>query len=277
MRKILLPIDPSSYAKTAFQYASIIAKQKNATLEGTAIIDVLDVIEQAATYLPLPQGIDGRHEQEDKLLEDVRKKVRDELKFFEQACQQNHIKCTLKTFEGRPDFIIEKESQFSDLIVIGMRNFFHFETEKNPETSLQKILRHVITPILAVPEKYRPVNKVLMAYDGSMPSMRAIQRFAFMMRESAYEAILLTKSDNEQEAHENFNQLENYLASHGEVTVTRKWTSQSLIKTFENEFLNQVDMVVCGMHSQNFLKSFFVGSFTKYLIDLNKIPVFIGQ
>ena len=268
MRKILLPIDPSPYAKTAFQYASIIAKQKNATLEGTAIIDVLDVIEQAATYLPLPQGTENRHEQE---------KVQDELTSFEQACQQNHLKCTLKTFEGRPDFIIEKESQFSDLIAIGMRNFFHFETEKNPETSLQKILRHVITPIMAVPENYRPINKVLMAYDGSMPSMRAIQRFAFMMRESAYEAILLTKSDNEQEAHENFNQLENYLATNGEVTVTRKWTSQSLIKTFEKEFLNQVDMVVCGMHSQNFLKSFFVGSFTKYLIDLNKIPVFIGQ
>ncbi len=277
MHKILLPIDPSSYTQTALQYASLIATHKDAIIEGTAIIDVLDVIEQAATFFTLPQGTQGHEDREEKLLEEVRKKVREELVQFQLTCRQNHVHCTLKTFEGRPDFIIEKESMYSDLIVIGMRNFFHFETEKKPETSLMQILRHTITPILAVPKHYRSIRKVLMAYDGSMPSMRAIQRFALMMREQSYETILLTKSNNETEANENFDKLEAYLVSNGHMPVSRQWTSQSLIKLFEEEYLNQVDMVVCGMHSRNFLERFFVGSFTKYLIDLNKIPVFIGQ
>ncbi len=277
MRKILLPIDPSPYTQTALQYASLIAKQENTLIEGTAIIDVLDVIEQAATFFTLPQGTLGHEEREEKLLEEIREKVREELLTIKRICRENQVHCSLKTFEGRPDFIIEKESMFNDLIVIGMRNFFHFETKKTPETSLMQILRHTITPILAVPKAYHPIHKVLLAYDGSMPSMRAIQRFALMMRGQSYEAIVLTKSDNETEANENFDKLEAYLVSNGNIPITRRWTSQSLIKLFEEEYLNQVDLVVCGMHSRNFLERFFVGSFTKYLIDLNKMPVFIGQ
>ncbi len=277
MRKILLPIDPSAYTQAALAYAALFAKPEKSVIEGAAIIDVLDVVEHAATFLPLPQGLDSHKEQEDRLLEQVRQKVNKELLNFESFCHEKKLNCTLKTYEGRPDYIIEKESLYSDLVIIGMRNFFHFEREDKPETSLKQILGHTISPILAVTRNFKPIRKVLIAYDGSMPSMRAIQRFAYMMRNTEYEAIILTKSKNEQSALENSEKAEKYLAQYGIAKLTRKWTQQSLIKTFEENYLNQVDIVVCGMHSQNFIKSFFVGSFTKYLIDLNKVPVFIGQ
>jgi len=277
MRKILLPIDPSAYTQTALAYAALFAKPEKSVIEGTAIIDVLDVVEHAATFLPLPQGLDSHKEQEDKLLEHVRQKVNKELQNFENFCHEKKLNCTLKTYEGRPDYVIEKESLYSDLVIIGMRNFFHFEREDKPETSLKQILGHTISPILAVTRNFKPIRKVLITYDGSMPSMRAIQRFAYMMRNTKYEAIILTKSKNEQSALENSEKVEKYLTQYGIEKLSRKWTQQSLIKTFEEEYLNQVDIIICGIHSQNFIKSFFVGSFTKYLIDLNQVPVFIGQ
>ncbi len=277
MRKILIPVDPSDYTKTALEYAALFAKPEKSIIEGVAIIDVLDVIEHAATYLPLPQGLDSHKEKEDQLLSETRAKAEEEMKQFARFCHEKHLKCNIKIAEGRPDYIIEKESLFNDLVIIGMRNYFHFEREDKPETSLNQILGHTITPILAVTKKFRPVNKVLFAYDGSMPSIKAIQRFAFMMRNYSYEAVLLTKSNNEMAAHEAFDKMEQYLEPYDNITVFRKWTQESLIKTFEKEFKNQVDMVVCGMHSQNLLKRFFVGSFPKYLIELNEIPVFIGQ
>ena len=277
MRKILLPIDPSDYTQTALAYAAMLAKPEKSIIEGAAIIDVLDVIEHATTFLPLPQGLDSHKKKEDELLEQVRQKVKKELESFEGFCHQKKLNCTLKTFEGRPDYIIEKESLYNDLVVIGMRNFFHFEREDKPETSLNQILGHTVSPILAVTKTFKPIKKVLMAYDGSLPSVRAFQRFAFMMRNQNYEVILLTKSNNEKAAHQDFEKVENYLVQYGEIHITRKWTNHSLIKTFEEEYLDQVDMVVCGMHAQNFINRFFVGSFTKYLIELNQVSVFIGQ
>ena len=277
MRKILLPMDPSDYTQTAFAYATEIARKNDALIEGIALIDVLDVLEQETTFLPLPQGVEGREEEDNRLLAEVREKVDKVLRGFETDCHEKHLRCTLKAVEGRPDFIIEKESSFSDLVIIGMRNFFHFETTDKPETSLKHVLGHSITPVFAVTKEYRPVKKVLMTYDGSMPSLRAIQRFALMMRGNDYEIVLLTKSNNEKEAHEEFEKVERYLKEQGSMHVTKRWTDQSLRKVFEQDYLNTVDLVVCGMHSQNFLKKFFVGSFTEYLIELNTVPIFIGQ
>ena len=277
MRKILLPIDPSRYTKTAWHYVAEIFKNQKISVEGIAIIDALDLAEQAATFFPLPQGTDGHVKKEEEILAEARDKMKEELIQFKRTCNKENIHCQTKIMEGRPDFIIEKESLYNDLIVMGMRNYFHFETRHRPETSLKDILGHINTPVLAVPEEYKPVKKVLIAYDASSPSMKAIQRFATMMQGMEYEIILLTKSDNEETAMAGMDKLEAYLSHHGNMPVIRRWIPHSLRKTVGNDYIDHVDLIVCGKYSKNPVRDFFVGKFTNYLIDQNQVPVFIGH
>ena len=277
MRKILLPIDPSEYMKTVWKYVVEISRLQKASVEGIAILDALDIVEQAVTFFPLPQGTEGHVKKEEELLAEARKKVEEELIRFKEDCKVENIRCQAKIMEGRPDFIIEKESLYNDLIVMGMRNFFHFETRTRPETSLKDILGYINTPVLAVPKKYIPIRKVLMTYDASAPSMKSIQRFVTMTRGMEYEIILLTKSDDEKAAIEAMDKLDEYLTHHGNMPVTKRWISHSLRKTVGKDYLDNVDMIVCGKYSKSPVKEFFIGKFTSYLIDQNRVPVFIGQ
>ncbi len=277
MKKILLPIDPSEYTKVAWLYALDIARLHKASLEGIGILDVLDIAEQAATFFPLPQGTEGHVKKEEELLADARKKVERELRIFKENCREEGLRCRAKIMEGRPDFIIEKESRYNDLIIMGMRNFFHFETKKRPEVSLKEIIGFITTPVLAVPGSYRPLRKVLITYDSSVPSVSAVRQFVRMTAGMQYEIILLTKSDSEEHAMAEMDKLEEYLSHHGDRPVTRRWISHSLRKTVGAEYLDQVDLVVCGKYSGKPVKEFFVGKFTNYLIDQNRTAVFIGQ
>ncbi len=277
MKKILLPIDPSEYTKAAWKYVVEISKLQKAFVEGIAILDVLDIVEQAVTFFPLPQGTEGHIKKEEDLLVKARKKVEEELINFKEACKAENLRCQAKIMEGRPDFIIEKESLYNDLIVMGIRNFFHFETRNRPETSLKDILGYINTPVLAVPKTYKPIRKVLMTYDASAPSMKAIQRFVTMTKGMEYEIILLTKSDDEKAAMAEMEKLEDYLAHHGNRPVTKRWISHSLRKTVGKDYLDTVDMIICGKYSKSPVKEFFTGKFTNYLIDQNRVPVFIGQ
>ena len=276
MKKILLTIDPSEYTKSAWRYALDIARLNKASLEGIAILDVLDIAEQAATFFPLPQGTEGHVRKEEELLAEAREKVEKELLTFKERCKKENLRCRAKIMEGRPDFVIEKESLYNDLIITGLRNFFHFETRKRPEVSLKEILGYINTPVLGVPATYRPLRKVLIAYNSSAPSMKAVQQFVRMTKGMEYEIILLTKSDNEKKAMDEMDKLEDYLSHHGNRPLTRRWISHSLRKTVGKEYLDQVDLVVCGKYSGRPVKEFFVGKFTNYLIDQNRTAVFIG-
>ena len=277
MRRILLPIDPSVYTKTALKYASGIAKYHQSKIEGVAILDKLSVTEQVSTLVPLPLGNEEYLEKEKLLLEKTRARIKKEIASFRRYCRNYNLSCDTKSFEGRPDFVIGEESKYFDLIIVGMRNYFHFETSTHPEKPLNQILDQTSTPILAVPEKHRPIKNVLIAYDGSLPSLRATQRFLYLMRGYDYEITLLVQDKCKEDANAKIEKMENYIAHHGVTDIKKVWTNKSLIKTFEEDFLENTDLVVCGMHAQNFIRKFFIGSFPKFLIDINIIPVFIGQ
>jgi len=277
MKKILLPIDPSEYTKTAWRYIIEISKSQKVFVEGIAILDVLDIIEQTVTFFPLPQGTEGHEKKREELLREIRKRVEEELIRFKHNCKKINIRCQAKIMEGRPDFILEKESSYNDLLVMGLRNRFHFETRKKPETSLKDVVGHITIPVLGVPESHRPIKKVLMAYDESPSSIRAIQHFSHLMKGMNYEIILLTKSDEEKNSFEKLKRLEEYLSHHGNMPVKKRWISHSLRKTVEKDYLDKVDLVVCGQHSHNPIEEFFVGKFTSFLIDQNRTAIFISR
>ena len=277
MHQILIPIDPSAYTKTAFRYAVEIASHNKVILDGVAIIDNLSLAEAASTYVPLPLGNEEHLKQEQQLMEDAKEKANRELADFKELCKTKRLHCSAKLMVGRPDFVIEEAGKYADLIVTGMRNFFHFETSKSPEKTVSKIMHHTRTPLLIVPEVFKPVKKVLVTFDGSNPSIRAAQEFAKLTWNKEYEITILISHKSRSEGDELLQKLENYLSKHTRAKIKKQYSDENIISVFDNEFSGSTDLVVCGMHSQNILQKVFVGSFPEHLINLNKIPVLIAQ
>ncbi len=276
MQRILLTLDPSKYSKNALHYASEIASYHHSKVEGIAILDKLSVIEAVTTFVPLPLGVEDHMDKEKELFADARKKIKNEIASFKRYCKQNKLDCSARVYEGKPEYILEEESKYFDLIITGLRNFFHFETAEHPEKMISQFIANTSTPLLAVPQEYRPIKNVLFAFDGSLPSFRAIKSFLQLMQNTPYQLTILIAKNNSKEATKLLNKIDEYIQLHDNLEVIKQHSKKSLIKAFDEDYLQDTDLVVCGMHSQNILQKVFVGSFTQHIININKIPVFIA-
>ena len=181
IKRILVPLDPSPYSKSALNMACIIAKVYDAELTGLVILDIPG-IEDSIGPVPIG-GLYYAEKLEKEKKEEAQKRIDGLLKEFEKKCAKEKVKYQVAERQGSPSNQILKESIYYDLVMIGLRTYFHFETSEEYGKSLDNLLKESITPIYGIPDKIpfseKPDRRirVLLAFDGSPLSARAMKCF----------------------------------------------------------------------------------------------------
>ncbi len=145
---------------------------------------------------------------ENEKKEEARQRIDDLLIKFKAKCEKEGIAYQESQRQGSPSTQILNESIYFDLLIIGLRTYFNFETSDKSGRSLDKLLNQSVTPIYGVPENLHLMTKpdrkirVLVAFDGSPLAARAMQRFALLVSPDLYEFTLLNSSDDEEEGRE---------------------------------------------------------------------------
>ena len=281
IKRILIPLDPSPFTESALKIGTTMAKINQAELTGLVILDIPGIEKSIG---PVPLG--GLHYAE-KIEKAKQKEAADRIQQlqekFKNICENEGVSYRLAELQGSPSERIIQESIFYDAILIGMRTFFHFETQDSPGDSLEKILDETITPVYAVPEKLDlpnvPIEKirVLIAFDGSLPSARALQRIAQLAPVDIFEVRLLISEEDEEKAHYYLNEAESYLKCHNVNNIQKEWIKDNIKDAIDQKYLDWAHVIVVGAHSKAGLFQFMVGSLTQHLIKIAKKPILIGQ
>jgi nucleotide-binding universal stress UspA family protein len=275
IRRILLPLDNSKYTKTGLKYSQRIAKRMDAEISGMVILDLEGIENLTGPYVP--GGLELVEMLEEKEKRDAQEHIEKLLNEFKESCAKENVKHREFEYQGSPSKNIIKESYFYDMLVLGMRTYFHFETSNMPGDSLDKILDHTITPILAVPENYNEIHKVLIVVDNTQASFRALQRFSHIAENGDYEITLLMKSNDDEEANFYLTRTEEYLRAYGIQEINKEITNESLHKVIEEKYLDNMDLFVIGSHQHKSLREYVLGTLEEYLIKANLKPVLIVQ
>lgn len=270
--KILLGLDGSGYAEAAKEYACEIALSQDATITGVAIIDRPGI---QSTGGPVPLG--GAHyevQREEHFLEETQEKARIILDEFSQTCESRNIKSILHADTGSPFSEIIEESKFHDFTVIGKKTFFGYSDHETFGT-LEKILKNGLTPVLAVPDSVRKIEKVLVAYDNSIPAAKAVHMFLLLGIWNTRDITLLTVSEDTEAAETLLTNLADYFKSYSinPSLVTRSGHPDAEVKSYITE--NDIDLLVMGAYGRKSVREFFVGSVTQHLIRETDIPLFL--
>jgi len=281
IKRILIPLDPSPYTETAVKIGCTIARLHKAELTGLVVLDVPGIKKSIG---PSPLGaIYYAEKLEASRKEQAREHVEKLFSKFREKCDKEGIHFREAQHQGSPSERIVSESIFYDAVIVGMRTYFSFATTDKPGDSLDKLLDHSITPIYAVPKSFSfpkippEKMKVLIAFDGSLPSARALQRFAQLAIPDAMEVLILTSQEDKELADYYLDHAEAYLKAHSIYNIKKQWTAKSITEAVEEEYLDWADFIVVGPHSKKGLIDFMLGSLTKRLINLSKKPVLIGQ
>jgi len=180
IKSILVCLEGSASSKAATQTAIEIARECRASVVGLAIIDEPDICAGTPTGA---WGASYKHERDQHLLSDARTHAADWLAEFERCRQDANIPGRSLEIIGRPAESIIGEMGLHDLTVMGRDANFRFLTESEDSATREKVLRHANHPVLLIPES-KPGQlanlgpTVLVAYDGSDSSKRALNSFA---------------------------------------------------------------------------------------------------
>lgn len=277
LRRILIPFDPSPYAAAALEYACFLARRDNAEITGVVVLDVPG-IEKSIGPVPLG-GICFAEKLEKAKEQKAHEHIELLLEKFRQICQREGVVHREAKRQGSPIDHIIQDSMFYDLVVMGVRTHFHFETEQKPGDSIELILRNAVTPIMIVPEHFLPGERmnVLIAFNGSHPSAKAMQEFAYLFEATAsqMDITLLMSETDDAIARFHLDGATSYLNAHSFHNINVQMTSDDIIQVMADKYLQWADMVVLGVHSKKGLLDFMVGSLSRYLIKAgNKILLF---
>ncbi len=267
LKRILVPLDVSDYAEAATHRAGLLARANYAAVTGMVVLDTPEIRGMSLPDIPV-RLLDYTVENIESRTKEAEQRIQDELERFAYRCEQAHVPHNEAEFQGVPSEKIIQASHYFDLVVMGLRTFFHFETQEGPGDSLAKVLGHTPTPVLAIPKISRqPLCKVLIAYDGSLSSVRAMHAFAQMAWPEKVDVTVLMSHADENYRSVALREATAYLRSHSIDTIHAIGTDREIKQLIDEDFIEKTDLVVLGMHAKHRIKDFFVGSLAKQLID----------
>lgn len=177
LRSILVPLDGSPYSASATTFAIRWAKLSGASLTGLALVDEPEIIGHG------PVSATGSHykkHRDEILIKESHAEAVTFTEAFAARCQQENLTHISTLVEhGTPFRVIQREAQSHDVIIMGQSADFYFDdsSDFDDDGTLKEVLQNSPRPVITTPQHFAGGSTIVIAYDGSLQSARALQMF----------------------------------------------------------------------------------------------------
>ena len=100
---------------------------------------------------------------------------------FDKACQQPDLEYGIHHDHKIAIQKLKHENICADLLIIDSAETLTHYTEKLPTRFKRDLLSNAQCPVLVVPSKYKPIQKIILLYDGEPSSVHAIKMFSYLL------------------------------------------------------------------------------------------------
>ena len=268
---VLLGETPSSIA--ARHYAFRLAQSMNAEVTGLAGVD-LSYIEEPILRFGLADYISQREENLKKQADELRKRLR---LAYERECELHCVTCEWISVDGNPTDALSQAIETRDLLITGHDPACRSDVHEQLSELLAKLLLITPRPVILCADKTTVAQEILIAYDGSIPAMRAVQLFALLgLGRDHHVRIASIDADCEQAARRASGAV-SYLRSHGyEAEANPIASSVDPADVLRIEVANrQIGTLVIGAYGRRGFRERLFGSTTSALVGNPPCPIFI--
>jgi nucleotide-binding universal stress UspA family protein len=206
------------------------------------------------------------------------KSIEEAISAFESACSGAGVPYAVKLETGKPLDLFVSAARYHDIMVLGLRSIFEYDVSTmRPKDELARLVSAGVRPIIAVSQEFRPIQRVLIAYSGSMESAKAMKQFIQLRLWSQVELKIVTFHRSEDRARELLHEASDYCRAHG-FHVATEWNPG-----FPKEILLPIaahwraDMIVMGNSVRSLLLRKTLGETSLHLIRSADRPLFLSQ
>lgn len=278
MKKIIAAIDGLKYSKSTRDYAIQMAKMNNAHLVGVFLDDFSYTSYKIYDLINEKGGLIGSAK---KRMDNKDAKTRAvALKNFEEACQKAGLQYTIHRDRSIAIQELLHESIYADLIVIDARETFTHYTEKLPTEFIRDLLSQVQCPVIIVPPVFKPVEKLVLLYDGEPSSVHAIKMFSYMLPHlKGYPAEIICVNSPKNTLHVPDNKLmKEFMKRHfpkATYTVLKGDAELEIVNHLKKQ--KDLSMVILGAYRRSRVSRWFRESMADVLMKEIKLPLFIAH
>lgn len=282
IKRILVALDRDIETPIATRYAINMATEFKASLTGLAVVDIPTI-----NTVVGGGGIGTIHyaqQLKEKLIEESRETAKVLLKNFKEVVKNEGVDYTKDIFEGVPHKRIIEDSKYHDILVIGKESHFYNDRPELETKTLATIVKKGLGPTLMVLDKYRPIQKIVVAHDGSKASAKALQWFVQLqpfgrnMHIDIVYACTKEKEEVAEKGNKTLNLAYDYLKTHGYDQVNKvllegnTGAAKQIIKYVRD---TEADMITVGAHSVSAIRRLTFGSVTHELVNKSPVPLFL--
>jgi len=277
MKKIIAAFDGLKYSQSTRDYAIAIAKQTNTHLVGIFMDD------STYTSYKIYDMVVKEGATEDKLtkMEAKDKATRAAAAAnFEKACQQSGLEYTIHHDRNIAIQELKHETIYSDLLIINSKETLTHFTEKLPTRFIRDLLGDAQCPVLIVPQKYKPIDQIILLYDGEPSSVYAIKMFSYLLPELKHlDAEVISVNPVNTTLHMPDNKLmKEFMKRHyskAKYSVMKGWAEVEIVQHLKEA--NENALVVLGAYRRGTVSRWFRESMADILMKEVKQPLFIAH
>lgn len=277
MKKIILAFDGLKYSESTRDYGMYLAAQTKTHLVGVFMDD--PTYTSYKVYELLTN--DGLSPQKLKKMEEKDKATRQAAAAdFEKKCQQNKLEFTIHHDRSIAIHELKHESIYADLLVIDAKETLTHYTEKIPTRFIRDLLGDVQCPAIVVPEKYKPIKKIVLLYDGEPSSVHAIKMFSYLLPQLKHlETEIISVKPINKSLHMPDNKLmKEFMKRHypnAKYTILKGFAEDEIVAYLKKD--QPHTMVVLGAYRRGAVSRWFRESMADILMKEVKLPLFIAH
>lgn len=279
MKKILVCTDGSAYAQVCYEYAAWLAQRVGARLEILYVTDLRQFEVPMIADLSGSLGVQPYQAILGQLQDLEQEKAKAILQEAERAFAEHGLGDRL-TLTHRTGFLVDSLHDFeaeSDLILLGKRGEnANFATEHLGST-MERVVRSTAKPCLVTSRSYRPIERLLLAYDGGKSCQKALQ---FLVESQGFRGLELhivtvAGRHEEESALENLRAAESTAKTGGFSPVCQMMhgiPEQEISSYVETQ---NIHALIMGAYGHSRIRQFIIGSTTTEMIRRCRIPVLL--
>jgi nucleotide-binding universal stress UspA family protein len=277
--KIIALVDGSIYSASVCEHAAWIAQRTGAPVE---LLHVLGRREGAETSdlsgsirlgarTALLEELAALDAQRAKLVAHRGRAILDDARALLEAAGVTEITTRLR--HGDIVETVAEVEHEARAILIGKRGEAADFAKGHLGSNLERIVRACHKPVVVAARAFRPIEKVLLAYDGGTSAMKAVDHIARSPLFAGLRVHVVTVGTATPEVKKGLEDARALLAAAGIVAETSVIAGQP--ETALGKLVDEAgfDMVVMGAYGHSRIRSLIIGSTTTEMVRSCKVPV----
>lgn len=274
IKRILIGLGGTPFTTVGIQRAVELARQHDARLKAVTVINP----DQLCKLGPVPAGA-GHYAKKmcENRIEVTQTQIEESIAVLTERCLQSGVDFSVEQETGDPFELIINHARYHDLTIFGLRSIFDYRLVNEPEKDLLRLLSKGVRPILAVSDRFRKIERVMIAYNGSVESANAMQQFVQMSLWPDATLDIVQIGDENQSSRNLLEEAAAYCADHGYAVTTHLQPGSAAQQLLPVSRQVNADMIVMGRGIHSMLVRRVLGDTVLKTLTNADLPLFLSH